>query len=212
MENLKEYYEFLELQQNASQEEIIKRVNEKKKHFELLIQNAPNEYLKSIHKKNISKLEEIKLTLTKGYINPKEEKASHSNSFDDKTVAWLIRHTENKNAISFPLHEGNNFLGRFGFNKENEILIDDDIFVSRKHAIIHIENGTFKIEDIGSKNGTYINGNEKKIKTAFLHNSDTIQIGNTKLVLKIASKKEIENVMNEVDNSEYMRTIVIDIL
>ena len=54
MENLKEYYEFLELHQNASQEEIVKRVNEKKKHFEVLIQNAPNDYLKNIHQKNTS--------------------------------------------------------------------------------------------------------------------------------------------------------------
>ena len=53
------------MHQNASQEEIVKRVNEKKKHFEVLIQNAPNDYLKNIHQKNINKLEEIKMTLTK---------------------------------------------------------------------------------------------------------------------------------------------------
>lgn len=212
MENLKEYYEFLELHQNASQEEIVKRVNEKKKHFELLIQNAPNDYLKNIHQKNISKLEEIKMTLTKGYTNPKEEKASHSNTFDDKTVAWLIRHTENKNPISFSLSDGINYIGRTTSNQKNEIIIDDDIYVSRNHAILFIENGTFKITDVGSKNGTYINGKEDKIKTVFLNNSDTIQMGNTKLVLKIASNKEIKNVIKEVDESEYMRTIVIDIL
>ncbi len=209
---MQEYFEFLELQNNATQAEIIQRIDEKQKLFSQLMQNAPNDYLKSIHQKNISKLVEIEQTLTRGYVKPEQQTANEIFIESDGAIAWLIRHTENKNSKSFPLFSGTNFIGRSSNNKLNEIIIDDDIYISRNHATILIENDNYKITDLGSKNGTYINGQEQKIESLNLNNLDTIQIGNTKIVLKIASNKNVDALVKEVDSSEYMKTIVINIL
>lgn len=212
MENLKEYYDFLDLHINASPAEINSKIEEKHRQFSLLLQNAPNDYLKKIHQNNITKLAEIKSHLTKGYAYDNAENFIDKYSAEKQTLAWLIRHTENKHPISFPIYHGTNYLGRSSNKKFNEIIIDDDIYISRNHAVIIVENNIYKITDNGSKNGTFLNGNDVKITSALLKNSDTIQIGNTKLVLKIVSDKPIEKLVKEVDNSAYMSTIVIDIL
>jgi len=62
----------------------------------------------------------------------------------------------------FPLEEGNNVIGRFdpesGAFPEVDLEADDpEAKVSRKHALIKVENGKITIEDIGSLNGTYVN-------------------------------------------------------
>ena len=211
---MQEYFEFLELQNNATQTEIIQRIDEKQKLFSQLILNAPNDYLKTIHQKNISKLIEIKDALTKGYVEPKEQnnKETFIQNDNRKEVAWLIRHTEKKNAKTFSLYNGNNYIGRKSNERANEIIIDDDIYISRNHAKILIENGTCQIIDLDSKNGIYLNGNDKRISSTFVQNSDTIQIGTTKLVLKMASNNNFDSIVKEVDDSDYMKTIVIDIL
>src|SRR6478735_547908 len=47
--------------------------------------------------------------------------------------------------------------------------------ISRKHCRIIKEENVLKIEDLGSSNGTYING--KRIHEAELQPGDTVQIG-----------------------------------
>ena len=47
--------------------------------------------------------------------------------------------------------------------------------VSRNHAIIFYQNGKYYIEDLGSRNGTFVNGN--KISMVPLSNGDEIKIG-----------------------------------
>ena len=164
MNNIKEYLDFLELSSNANHVTILERIDEKQKLFSQLLHNAPNEYLKNIHTKNISKLTEISSFFNKGFVAAKEinniEKTKNNGS--NSSIAWLIRHTENMQPKSFPLFVGDNFIGRANNKNSNQITIDDDIYISRNHAIILVENGKYKITDMDSKNGTYINGLEKK--------------------------------------------------
>ncbi|MEO0205215.1 MAG: FHA domain-containing protein, partial [candidate division WOR-3 bacterium] len=47
--------------------------------------------------------------------------------------------------------------------------------VSRRHARIYYENGKFKIEDLKSTNGTFVNG--KQVTSSELKHSDEINIG-----------------------------------
>ncbi|HSI70851.1 MAG TPA: FHA domain-containing protein [Gillisia sp.] len=56
----------------------------------------------------------------------------------------------------------------------NDIPIDDPT-VSRRHAKITYENNQYFIEDLGSKNKTYLNGNEVRRKTK-LEDSDIVTI------------------------------------
>ncbi|MCD4745496.1 MAG: RDD family protein [Bacteroidales bacterium] len=66
---------------------------------------------------------------------------------------------------------------RIGRSNQNDIVIDDQQ-VSRNHLhIIQDDNSKFQVLDVGSKNGTFVNGN--KIKSAFIGQNDIIRIGNS---------------------------------
>jgi FHA domain len=60
------------------------------------------------------------------------------------------------------------------------IVIPDDQFVSGLHARIFDHGGQPMIEDLGSTNGSFLNGN-KLVGTKLLHPGDRIQIGYTVL-------------------------------
>ncbi len=56
----------------------------------------------------------------------------------------------------------------------------DDITVSRRHAEFRRETGEFRVVDIGSLNGTYVN--RQPVESAVLASGDEIQIGKFRLV------------------------------
>jgi pSer/pThr/pTyr-binding forkhead associated (FHA) protein len=55
--------------------------------------------------------------------------------------------------------------------------------ISRKHCRIIKEADTLRIEDLGSSNGTFLNG--KRIQEAVLSAGDTVQVGPVVFVLQI---------------------------
>src|SRR5262249_25589907 len=67
-----------------------------------------------------------------------------------------------------PLRPGINVLGRDGIA---DVLIDDST-VSRKHATITIDSGGVTLEDLASKNGTFVDG-ARLDATARLRDGDT---------------------------------------
>ncbi|MGB9720623.1 MAG: diguanylate cyclase [bacterium] len=75
----------------------------------------------------------------------------------------------------------------------------DGTEVSRRHARLYYEDGKFKIEDLDSTNGTFING--KKIVAAELKHRDEINIGNFTIIFD--DGKGIEGICDEtqVDSS-----------
>ena len=56
----------------------------------------------------------------------------------------------------------------------------DDITVSRRHAEFRLDRGEFKVIDVGSLNGTYVN--REPIESAILTNGDEIEMGKFRLV------------------------------
>ena len=60
----------------------------------------------------------------------------------------------------------------------------DDITVSRRHAEFHAENGEFRVVDLGSLNGTYLN--RAAVDSAVLTNGDVLQVGNFRLIFLTA--------------------------
>ena len=60
----------------------------------------------------------------------------------------------------------------------------DDITVSRRHAEFHAENGEFRVVDLGSLNGTYLN--RAAVDSAVLAHGDVLQVGNFRLVFLTA--------------------------
>jgi pSer/pThr/pTyr-binding forkhead associated (FHA) protein len=62
----------------------------------------------------------------------------------------------------------------------NSDIFLDDITVSRQHAEIRRDDGSFNLHDVGSLNGTYVN--RERVEETQLHSGDEIQIGKFKLV------------------------------
>jgi hypothetical protein len=66
-----------------------------------------------------------------------------------------------------------------GRSPDNDIFLDD-VTVSRKHAVLVQSDGEFRIEDLGSLNGTFVN--RRRIDSAArLQSGDELQIGKYRL-------------------------------
>ena len=78
----------------------------------------------------------------------------------------------------------------------NDIVIDN-LAVSGEHAVVHLHaaSGIVEVEDIGSTNGTYVNG--KAVQRQALRNGDTIEIGKYKV-----------RFLSEEENHNYEKTMV----
>ena len=76
--------------------------------------------------------------------------------------------------------------------KMAEIPLDDQK-VSRRHALIQMKNDQFMLVDMGSENGTWLNGEEIMGATPISEN-DEIKLGDTSFVLKVlgSTKKKSE--------------------
>jgi DNA-binding winged helix-turn-helix (wHTH) protein len=82
-----------------------------------------------------------------------------------------------------PRLEGENVIGR----DPDAALWIDHPSVSRRHARVVIANGKVKLEDLGSKNGTLLNG--KRIRGSRpLADGDQIQIGRQTMVFRAMSQ------------------------
>ncbi len=75
-------------------------------------------------------------------------------------------------------------LVRVGRHPDNEIFLDD-ITVSRRHAEFVRQGDHFLLSDVGSLNGTYVNG--KSVDSTQLKPGDEVQIGKFKLVFLTGS-------------------------
>jgi pSer/pThr/pTyr-binding forkhead associated (FHA) protein len=213
--------------------ELLELAQQKLSFFNNLINNAPSEYLKKIYTKNLDEIQLIVSQLsasnrrgggesnnansTQNRCQNNENRQSQPQQLNAK--ALLIRHTENLSSKTFELNNGENYLVRSSQNLKNEILIENDAFVSRLHAVLKVKNDEALISDAGlngfkeSKNGVYINGKPRRIvKEYTLHEGDTIQIGNTKLVFKWMNTHQQSTIEAEVNKTEYISTVVINLL
>ncbi|MCI0570700.1 MAG: FHA domain-containing protein [Myxococcaceae bacterium] len=59
----------------------------------------------------------------------------------------------------------------------------DDSRVSRQHARFRLEGGLLKVEDLGSRNGTLVNG-EQLHGEAVVRRGDSVQVGETKVLVE----------------------------
>ena len=78
--------------------------------------------------------------------------------------------------ISHDLPEEKTTVGRLA---DNSLQIDDGS-VSSRHAEIEAEGGTFHLHDIGSTNGTFVNG--EQVTDAVLRHGDEIRFGTVEAV------------------------------
>lgn len=93
-------------------------------------------------------------------------------------MAKVIINRENFKVDEIELEQGTLTVGR---SDENDLHIDD-LTVSGHHAQIVTVFGSTYVEDLGSTNGTFVNG--KKVKTHTLHNGDVLTIGHYQLLFQ----------------------------
>jgi len=77
-------------------------------------------------------------------------------------------------------------LSTVGRHPESDIFLDD-ITVSRRHVEFRREEKTFRVHDVGSLNGTYLNGD--RVDDAELQNGDEVRIGKFRLVFFASDAK-----------------------
>jgi DNA-binding winged helix-turn-helix (wHTH) protein len=92
------------------------------------------------------------------------------------SFAWLI-----KDGKRLPLSAGANVLGRDAHGIEI-----DSVTVSRRHARITIAGDAVTVEDLGSKNGTFVNG-AAIARPVRLEDGDEIRTGSVVLRFRITS-------------------------
>ncbi len=67
-----------------------------------------------------------------------------------------------------------------GRDADNTVVIDGDAYISSHHASLAQDDGQIVVDDLGSRNGTYLNG-MKLTQRQFVHRGDRIQVGYTVL-------------------------------
>jgi type III secretion system YscD/HrpQ family protein len=122
---------------------------------------------------------------------------------EDKTIYETIFEDKEKEALSFPSIEEATFIlkvisgpnsgAEFGMDKSKSYILGkdpescdiafNDLSISKQHAKIDIDDvGNFSIEDLGSKNGTFVNGLPIKEKTV-LSMQDFVNVGTTSFLI-----------------------------
>jgi DNA-binding winged helix-turn-helix (wHTH) protein len=84
----------------------------------------------------------------------------------------------------FALHFGQNVIGR---DAKADVVLDSAA-VSRRHARITITHEGATIEDLGSKNGTFVGERSLEGGTTSLHHGDEIRLGHLSLSFRAVSR------------------------
>jgi pSer/pThr/pTyr-binding forkhead associated (FHA) protein len=114
---------------------------------------------------------------------------------DDPSSGFALRFISGKyQGGEYPLpSEKEIVIGRGG---ELDIVLVEDM-VSRKHAKITTQQGKIVIQDLGSTNGTFVNG--EKIKRARLKEGDRVLIGTSILKLMAADSSTVSATKEELN-------------
>ncbi len=85
----------------------------------------------------------------------------------------------------FPIRSGDVILGRSSYAS----IVVNNPLASREHAVVRAAGGRLEVQDLGSKNGTYVNGNRVN-GTCAVDEGDVIKIGTD--VLEVAKASALD--------------------
>ncbi len=75
----------------------------------------------------------------------------------------------------FPIGNGTTIIGR---SSASDIVLKSDDYVSGRHARLTRHGGLLYVEDLGSTNGTFVNG-KKTVGATPLRDGDRVRVGST---------------------------------
>ena len=108
-------------------------------------------------------------------VNVDDTEASASARTSRCWLSWKDR--------SFALSAGDNIIGR---DPRSAVWLDDES-VSRRHALINVDNDVARVEDLESTNGTYLNRVALDSATV-LQDGDVVRVGALRLTFRMISE------------------------
>jgi diguanylate cyclase (GGDEF)-like protein len=135
---------------------------------------------------------------------------------DDRTEATFVSDIPSlgKEKDAYVIFLSGPLMGKLHLLKEGTIRLGratdvdipiNDLGISRHHASIAFKNGTAILKDLGSTNGTFVNGH--RVREAELKDGDKIQISSS-TILKYSYQDRTENIFH----NELYKMAVIDAL
>src|SRR5688500_8064378 len=88
--------------------------------------------------------------------------------------------------FSFTQHDS--FL--IGRSRDAHLYLPDDRYFSRNHCLLEINPPRSFLRDLGSTNGTFLNG--QRVSNAFLNDGDRIQCGETILMVEVTATPSVD--------------------
>ena len=107
---------------------------------------------------------------------PERSEATRIIDKSSPSLAWLAVSAGPGIGDTYQLKDGTNAVGR----EAAEMCIDDQ-YMSRKHAVVKVKNGSINVYDYGSTGGTRVNG--KEITGKAIHPNSVLRVGETELKL-----------------------------
>ena len=98
----------------------------------------------------------------------------------DESRAMLVVEKGLEEVSVIPLDRDVVTLGR---DPNGDIFIDHP-YVSRRHAQILLEQSHYQIKDLGSKNGTFLNGSRLSTAAHWVESGDRIELGQGQVILR----------------------------
>src|SRR5436305_8482918 len=106
---------------------------------------------------------------------------------------------------SFIFDQHDTFL--IGRAETAHLCLPDDRYFSRNHCLLEIAPPRCFLRDLGSTNGTYVNG--QKVQEAYLRNGDRVQGGQTVLSVEVIAEQQPTKYAGHVVLQQMLSTIVI---
>ncbi len=133
---------------------------------------------------------------------------------EDQTIVTKMPELSKKEKHAYVIFLSGPLMGKIHLLEEGKVVLGrgvdvnltiNDLGISRHHAAIEYKKGKAILQDLGSTNGTYVNG--QKMDKIELKDGDKIQISSS-TILKYAYQDNIENVFH----NELYKMAVVDAL
>jgi pSer/pThr/pTyr-binding forkhead associated (FHA) protein len=118
--------------------------------------------------------------------------------------ASLILFKKNGNTKSFPVSSAVTVIGR----RQDCDLCIPLMVISRKHCELNQDQGQFKIRDLGSRNGTFVNGTQ--IKESELNPGDKVNIGPLSFAVQIDGVPTSDAILQPPTNVEKQEDLFLE--
>ena len=115
--------------------------------------------------------------------------------------ARLVTISDGKVVDAYPVEESGTVYGRAG----GDLVQIMDPEVSKRHLKIYLKGKEWRLLDLSSRNGTYVNG--ERVQGCFLQSGDAVRIGGTTLYFIAGENLPASGQAIDVSRNAYQQTM-----